>query len=113
MSAVDLIQAISCLPKEIKNKIYKEYFEPELIYNKYTFVLHRELGKALDPSLGLLMLRELLPNILSNKLVIKMLCNRCKIFRDVYNSHKLNNNKKFVKLKNGNSFALEILCYLY
>jgi len=109
MSATDLTQAISLLPQEIKDKIYKEYFEPELFYDKYMFILYSEPSMALDQS----QLRELLPNILSNKLVIKMLCNRCETFRDVYKSHKLKNKKGFSTFKNGNSFALEILFYLY
>lgn len=109
MSANDLTRQISLLPQEIKNKMYKEYFEPELFYDKYTFILYSEPSMELDQS----MLRELLPHIFSKKRVIKMLCKRCEIFRDVYNSHKLNKKKGFVKLKNGNSFALEILFYLY
>jgi hypothetical protein len=100
---------ISLLPQEIKNKIYTEYFEPEIFYDKYIFVLYSEASQSLEYT----QLRQLLPILLSKKLVIKLLCSNCEIFRDVYTSHKLNKKKCFRKFKNGNSFALEILYCLY
>jgi hypothetical protein len=102
-------ELINSLPYELKTKIYKEYLEPEIYYLLYNEALLSKTSKILNTGV----IRPYIPIINSKPLVLRHLCNKCQIFRKVYNTHKIENKKNFVKMSNGESFALSILFYAY
>ena len=108
-SNINIISLIKRLPDNIKYKIYKEYFEPEVYFILYKRVVEKKISQSLHTDF----LLPLIPILLSKKTVIEYICSKCKYFKIVYNIHKIKNNTNFVKLSKGESFALSILLYLY
>jgi hypothetical protein len=84
---------INKLPDEIKRKIYKEYFESSIYYQLYLKIVNHELSKKLNG----IILRSYIPIILSKKDVLKYICNKCCVFQNSYNQHKIYNEKVFKK----------------
>jgi hypothetical protein len=105
----NIINLIKSLPVEIKNKIYKEYFEPEVYFMQYKRVIESKESQ----SLGFERLLTTLPIILSKKNVISYISKKCKYFASCYQEHKIHNNKTFILMSNGESLAASILMYMY
>ena len=108
-SNINIISLIKRLPDNIKYKIYKEYFEPEVYYILYKRVVEKKLSQSLHIDF----LLPLIPILLSKKTVIEYICSKCKYFKIVYDIHKIQNKNNYAKLLKGESFALSILMYLY
>ena len=100
---------ISALPEEIKRKIYKEYFEPTILYDKYIFILYSEPSTCLQTA----ELKNFLPTILAKKDTLHYILFQCDVFRETYNNHKINKKKTFRLMSNGESFSAEILICLF
>ncbi len=105
----DIDYLLITLPNEIKMKIYKEYLEPYIYYLLYNEALLSITSKQLNIRL----IRPYIPIIISKPLVLRYICEKCQIFRQVYIRHKIENDKNFVKINKGDSFALSILFYAY
>ena len=104
-----LERRIVSLPQEIKNKIYKDYLEPVILYDKYIFILYSEPSMVLNN----ISLREYLPTILSKPISLRYILSKCEIIRRVYQSHKINKKKAFKLMNNGESFSTEILFFYF
>lgn len=100
---------INSLPNELKIKIYKEYLEPIVYYSLYNEALLSKTSKLLN----IANILPYIPIINSKPLVLRHVNNNCQIFRKVYNRHKIENKKNFIKMSKGESFALSILFYAY
>jgi hypothetical protein len=104
-----LCEFIDKLPYDIRFKIFKEYFEPKICYNKYKSLLMHKKSITLDCSL----MKLYISIILSKKMVIEYICNKCPAFRSSYNIHKIDKTKRFINYKNGESFCCYILFYIH
>lgn len=102
-------ELINSLPNELKIKIYKEYLEPIVYYSLYNEALLSKTSKLLN----IANILPYIPIINSKPLVLRHVYNKCQIFRKVYNTHKIENKKNFIKMSKGESFALSILFYAY
>ena len=106
---------IKKLPDDIKRYIYYEFFDSMYHLEKFNILLNNTLSKQLDMSL----IRPYIPIILGKPNLTPYFCknilgyNNHKAFETVYIEHKIQNNKIFINLKNGDSFALGLLMYLY
>jgi hypothetical protein len=95
---------IEGLPDEIKLKIYKEYFEPKILYDKYLKELKQD---------GFLKLSFVIREILVKPLVISYLCKVCRGFQYSYKSHKIDKKKSHLLLNNLESFTVNILIFTF
>ena len=89
--------------------IYKEFFEIEIYYKKIKQVLDTNLSRDLD----IKFIRPYIPLILAKQKLVEYLFQNMKEFRLTYTSHKIEQKKGFNYMKNGDSFALSILMYMY
>jgi hypothetical protein len=112
---IDIFFFIKKLPDNIKKYIYYEFFETKIYFNEFNILLNNRLSKKLNISL----IRPHIPIILSKPKLISYFCTNIlgyknhKTFETVYIQHKIQNNKSFVNMTNGDSFALALLMYLY
>jgi len=97
------------LPRDIVVKIYKEYLEPEVYYEIYKRILQSPESCSLNGC----EMRPFIPIILSKPIACKYITTKCHYFRGSYEEHKIKENKSFLLLKKGDSFALNILMHLY
>jgi hypothetical protein len=106
---------IKKLPDDIKKYIYYEFLETKIYFDEFNIHLNNILSKKLNISL----IRQYIPIILSKPKLISYFCTNIlgydnyKIFETVYIQHKIQNNKNFIKMTNGNSFSLTLLMYLH
>jgi hypothetical protein len=100
---------IDKLPKEIIEKIYKDYLESEIWYDKYICIIKDEISISLNNTL----LLPIIPIILSKPIVSKFIEKKCYGFNNSYKSHKIEKRKVFKLMNNGHSFTSTILFYLY
>ena len=106
---VDITSRIEKLPDCLKMHIYKEFFEIEIYYKKIKQVLDTNLSRDLD----IKFIRPYIPLILAKQKLVEYLFQNMKEFRLTYTSHKIEQKKGFNYMKNGDSFALSILMYMY
>jgi hypothetical protein len=104
-----LYDNIKNLPDCIKKYIYYEFLETENYYK----IIKKSLDTEESQNLNINCIRPLIPLILVKKKLLKYLCEKIFCFNIVYNDHKIKNNKCFVLMQKGDSFALSILMYLY
>jgi hypothetical protein len=105
------IDSIICrLPQELKNKIYREYFEPEYYFEIYNRII---VECVFDSYTGMENIRRLLPSILVKPITITYISLKSEAFDDCYKKHKLLNKKLFKHKKMGISFATSIILYIY
>ena len=106
---------IKKLPDDIKRYIYYEFFDSMYHLEKFNILLNNTLSVKLNISL----IRPYIPIILGKPNLKPYFCknilgyNNHKAFETVYIRHKIENNKIFIKMTNGDSFALSLLMYLY
>jgi hypothetical protein len=106
----DLLQNISIkLPDFIKHKIYSEYLEPLIYFDLYNNLLLYSVSIGTN----YLYLSKLLPSIFCKDIIKNYFIKECAGFRFSFEKHKKDNNKFFILLKKGESFALSILYYYY
>jgi len=86
MATSDVIQIIDKLPQEIKNKIYKEYFEAKLLYDELKKMINADTSQVLYN----VNIARVLPKVLSNDLVVRYLLEREKEFKLVYTNEIIN-----------------------
>jgi hypothetical protein len=108
-STEPLIIKIKNLPLNIINYIYKEFFETEYYYYIYKNAVNSETSRHYD-------IRDLYPHIsiiLSKPSYVKYFSENDRIFSIVYYQHKIKNNKNFILMTKGQSFAQCILMYYW
>ena len=104
-----LEELIDRLPQDVQNYIYRDFLEPDIYLEEIKKTLKREESM----SLNICYLRPYIPILLAKKKVMEYLCKQLECFNITYKNHKINDGKTFVKMQKGNSFAQEILMYLY
>jgi hypothetical protein len=100
---------INKLPNDLVNKIYKEYLEPEVYYVLYKNIIETPSAMRLNGT----ELTRFIPIILSKQNACSYIMTKCRIFHGSYKEHKIKQNKRFVLMKKGESFAAYILLSLY
>lgn len=108
---MDLIKTniIDKLPREIVEKIYKDYLEPEIFYIRYKEIIEHPTSMSLNGTY----LVPYIPIILAKQTVCKYISKKCRQFKKSYIEHKITNKKNFHLMTNGQSFAATILFSLY
>lgn len=104
-----LKEYVNELPEDIQRYIYKEYLEPVVYLRQLNLLLESDESMRLD----IVHVRPFLPTLLAKKNVIPYLYKNNIGFRYAYHNHKIDKRKSFTLMNKGNSFALEILMYLY
>jgi hypothetical protein len=103
------------LPEDIIRYIYKEYIEVDLYYNTFIASLYSKNSICLN----IIDIKPIIPIILSNPKLVTYCCNHVtdryagKFFELVYITHKIKNEKNFMNLKKGYSFALSLLMFIH
>jgi len=100
---------IDRLPEDLVIKIYKDYLEAEVYYMMYKNIIESPISKSLNGKL----LIQFLPSIFSNPIVCKNIREKCHLFYSSFKKHKIDNNKEYLLIKKGQSFAATILFSLY
>ena len=103
-------ELVDRLPQEVKDYIYHVFLAPEIHYNEFKRRLQSQDSRRLD----ITDIRPHLPTLL----VFYPWITRCEdrfddVIREVYVQHKIKDNKFFLRCTKGDSFALQILCFLY
>lgn len=107
---ININHIIRNLPDSLREKIYKEYFEPQVYFLEYKRAIESPPSQRLD----IVSVFRLLPIILAKKKkVISYISSKCNAFKMAYRDHKTQNKKGFIRMTKGESFALSILMYLY
>ena len=101
------------IPQDVKTKIYKEYFESQLIAENLCDKLVVELDSVDSHKLRIKGILPLLEEVLQNKLAINILTKNNKIFKMLYNDLCIENKKNFINLSLSHDFALSWLSHLY
>lgn len=101
------------IPQDVKTKIYKEYFEPEIEAEKLCDKLLFELKSIDSNNLVIRGILPLLEEVLQNKLAINILIKKDKNFEMLYNDLCIQNKKNFINLNLTHDFALSWLMTLY
>ena len=101
------------IPQDVKTKIYKEYFESQLIAENLCDKLVVELDSVDSHNLRIRGILPLLEEVLQNKLAINILTKNNKIFKMLYNDLCIENKKNFINLSLSHDFALSWLSHLY
>jgi hypothetical protein len=111
LDEMDLIKTniIDKLPREIVEKIYKDYLEPEIFYIRYKEIIEHPTSMSLNGTY----LVPYIPIILAKQTVCKYISKKCRQFKKSYIEHKITNKKSFHLMTNGQSFAATILFSLY
>jgi hypothetical protein len=105
----DALQFFSNLPSSILEKIYREYLEPEFLWDEYKRIINlRESQK-----LSIRHIRPHVPEFLAKPIACEYFSKKCFGWRNSYAAHKVKGKKYFEKMNNGDSFSLSILMYLY
>jgi hypothetical protein len=97
-------------PEDLKLSIFNDYIKYNLEYNKLTEILESNESHRLNISLLLPYLEK---NILNDQKYISFLLKNNNIFKNIYTSHYIDNNKCFVLMNVNDSCALSWLMYLY
>jgi hypothetical protein len=100
---------IGKLPQDLVIKIYKEYLEADVYYTIYKNIIEDPISQRLNGKL----LIPFIPIILSKPVVCKYIREHCPNFCSSFKKHKIENHKKFVLMKKGESFAATILFSRY
>jgi hypothetical protein len=100
---------IDKLPEDLVIKIYKEHFEPDILFIMYKNIIESPESVRLNDA----KLSKFLPIIFAKPIACKYIGERCYAFNNSFHDHKIKNTKNFVNMKKGQSFALTILFYLY
>lgn len=103
-----ILDRITKLPYDLKKYLYVDFIDPQMLLYKFKTALESEESQRLNP----VNIRHFIPIILAKQNYIDV-CNTIPKFKTVYTEHKLKNKKHFEQLKNGDSFALAILFYMY
>lgn len=101
------------IPQDVKTKIYKEYFEPQIIAENLCDKLLIELNSVESRNLVIRGILPLLEELLQNKLAINILIKNNNIFEMLYNDLCIQNKKNFINLSLMHDFALSWLMTLY
>ena len=105
----DALEFFSNLPSSILEKIYREYLEPEFLWDEYKRIINlRESQK-----LSIRHIRPHVPEFLAKPIACEYFSKKCFGWRNSYAAHKVKGKKYFEKMNNGDSFSLSILMYLY
>ena len=97
------------LSVDLKNHIYYDFLQLDILNQELNNLLNSELCMQLNYTELSLLLRKILSH---QKFVIYLKKNN-EIFNNIYTTHIMNNNKFFVNLEIIDSFALCWLMYLY
>ena len=81
MSDEKTIRIIERLPEDIKKQIYRDYFEPKLLYDELIQIVRSKESQNLCH----FTLSSVLPKILSNEILVKYLLKQEREFNVVYN----------------------------
>jgi len=96
------------LPQDIKSYIFYEFIRPKMYCTLFQdAILLRE-----SKSLTIRHIRKYIPYLLFDPCIVSFLSKNQTGFKKVYDNHK-KNNKYYVQKTNGDSFALELLMYIY
>jgi hypothetical protein len=105
---MEIMERITHLPSDLKQYIYEEFLDPLIFYEKINAALQDPISQRLSPML----IRPFIPIILA-KPRYTAICRNIEEFDYVYKKHKIQNQKHFLLMNNGDSFATAILFYMY
>jgi hypothetical protein len=108
-NTVELYKKMEKLPDHILAKIYKEYLEPEVLWQEYKDIICSYYCRKLC----ITNLRLRVAEYLAKPLVCKYFYEKCNAWKYSYKKHKNDGIKCFVKCNKGDSFCLSILMWLY
>ena len=105
----DVNTFIRSLPNDVNQMIYNDHFSLEELNSNLQRILKSENAcKLIYDELALE-----IPKILQNKEFVNYLLERNIIFRNLYDTHIIQNKNMFVLMERDNSFAASWLMYLY
>lgn len=105
----DPLKFFSELPAYVLEKIYREYLEPEILWETYKEIINHYSSKKLC----IQYIRPRIVNFLVKPNVCEYFSKKCNGWKYSYDLHKKKENKSFCKCSKGDSFCLTILMFLY
>ena len=101
------------IPLVLIKNIYKDHFEPNIIYQKMLSVINSEESKKLNIIHLFNFVKIIFQKNINNPTIIPYIYKNHKIFRTYYIEHYIKRVKIFIKMDIDNSFAACILMSLY
>jgi len=101
------------LPRDIKRKIYDEYFKSAIIYNNKYNILMDEIQSINCVRLNPVNLSPIVQSVIENQQLCEFVQAKNPLFNKLYKRHYIENNKYFVLLNVFDSLVLSWLMYLY
>ena len=103
------VRLINSLPDDVMRHIYEEYFVGIDTCNKFLELLKSENSSSLEYN----PLIKIAGRLLQSPCAVEYLSKHCRVFKNMYKAHYIDNNKYFEQCNVLHSFVLSMLFYLY
>ena len=110
---MDLDKYIYNLPDDIQKYIYYDFFHNKIIAEKLCNKLLKEIKFSQSIRLDYLYIRPTIEKVINNKLAVDILCKNDNLFKNLYNTIIVKENKIFKLMDSINDLSLSWLMYLY
>ena len=104
------IRLIQALPDDVSRHIYEEYFEAKPLCREFLNLL---LNDKRSHRLEHKHLTEITSRLIRHPCAVEYLSKHCKVFKNMYKAHYIDNDKYFEQCNVLHSFVLSMLYYLY